>query len=260
MSRRSDRPAREGAENRWQHRAPTPAITGHGQRHPRRDRVPGNVRLTVWLDDRRSHQWSMGSRPGPYRPATGVNFAWKMAGDPHGKPILVHNGTPNSRHLYGRWIADADKKGIRLISYDRPGYGGSTAYPGHAVASGAQDVRAIAEALGYNRLGICASEATVVTATAVSGSSSERDGLAAGDQGWWDDGVSQVISWGFDLHDIRVPVKIWPGCQDRFVPVQHGQWLAASVPGAEADISDHDGHLTLIGRIGDIHDWLLQYF
>jgi pimeloyl-ACP methyl ester carboxylesterase len=77
-----------------------------------------------------------------------------MAGDPHGKPILVHNGTPNSRHLYGRWIADADKKGIRLISYDRPGYGGSTAYPGHAVASGAQDVRAIAEALGYDRLGI----------------------------------------------------------------------------------------------------------
>jgi pimeloyl-ACP methyl ester carboxylesterase len=57
-----------------------------------------------------------------------------------------------------------------------------------------------------------------------------------------------------------VPVKIWHGCQDRFVPVQHGQWLAASVPGAEADISDHDGHLTLIGRIGEIHDWLLQYF
>jgi hypothetical protein len=31
-------------------------------------------------------------------------------------------------------------------------------------------------------------------------------------------------------------------------------------PGAEADISDRDGHLTMIGRIGEIHDWLLQYF
>jgi pimeloyl-ACP methyl ester carboxylesterase len=89
--------------------------------------------------------------------------------------------------------------------------------------------------------------------------SSERDGLAAGDQGWRDDGVSHVTSWGFDLRDIRVPVKIWHGRQDRFVPVQHGQWLAASVPGAEADISDHDNHLSLIGRIGEIHDWLLQY-
>jgi pimeloyl-ACP methyl ester carboxylesterase len=63
-------------------------------------------------------------------------------------------GSPNSRHLYGEWIADAEKKGIRLISYDRPGYGGSTAHLGHTVASGAQDVRAIAEALGHDRLGI----------------------------------------------------------------------------------------------------------
>jgi hypothetical protein len=45
----------------------------------------------------------------------------------------------------------------------------------------------------------------------------------------------------------------------RFVPVQQRQWLAASIPGAEADSSDRDGHLTLIGRIGEIHDWLLQY-
>jgi pimeloyl-ACP methyl ester carboxylesterase len=68
--------------------------------------------------------------------------------------MAVHNGSPNSRHLYGGWIADAEKKGIRLISYDRPGYGGSTARPGHTVASGAEDVRAIAKALGHDRLGI----------------------------------------------------------------------------------------------------------
>ena len=48
--------------------------------------------------------------------------------------------------------------------------------------------------------------------------------------------------------------------QDRFVPVQHGQWLAATVPGAQAEISNRDGHLTMIGRVGEIHDWLLQYF
>ena len=59
-----------------------------------------------------------------------------------------------SRYLYGEWIADVEKKGIRLISYDRPGYGGSTAHPGHTVASGAADVRAIAEALGHDRLAI----------------------------------------------------------------------------------------------------------
>jgi pimeloyl-ACP methyl ester carboxylesterase len=84
--------------------------------------------------------------------------------------------------------------------------------------------------------------------------------LSAGDQGWWDDEAAAMTDWGFDLRDIRVPVKIWHGREDRFVPVQHGQWLAASVPGAEADISDRDGHLTMIGRIGEIHDWLLEHF
>ena len=42
--------------------------------------------------------------------------------------------------------------------------------------------------------------------------------LAAGDQGWWDDGAAHLTSWGFDLRDIRVPVKIWHGREDRFVP------------------------------------------
>ena len=46
-----------------------------------------------------------------------------------------------SRRLYGGWIADAEKKGIRLIGIDRPGYGGSTAQPGYTVASHAEDVR-----------------------------------------------------------------------------------------------------------------------
>jgi pimeloyl-ACP methyl ester carboxylesterase len=67
--------------------------------------------------------------------------------------------------------------------------------------------------------------------------------LSPGDQGWWDDGAAKMTSWGFDLRDIRVPVKVWHGRQDRFVPVQHGQLLAASIPDAEADISDRDGHL-----------------
>jgi pimeloyl-ACP methyl ester carboxylesterase len=89
---------------------------------------------------------------------------------------------------------------------------------------------------------------------------SARDGLAQGGQGWRDDGASHLTHWGFDLEDIRVPVKIWHGRQDRMVPVRHGEWLAANVPGAEAEISDDDGHLTVIGRIGEIHDWPLQHF
>jgi pimeloyl-ACP methyl ester carboxylesterase len=71
-----------------------------------------------------------------------------------GRPVLVHGGTPNSRLLYEPSVRLAERQGIRLISYDRPGYGGSDRHPGRNVASCAEDVRAIAGALGIERLAI----------------------------------------------------------------------------------------------------------
>jgi pimeloyl-ACP methyl ester carboxylesterase len=73
-------------------------------------------------------------------------------GDPDGVPVLVHHGTPGSRLLSRRWVADARARGIRLIGYDRPGYGGSDRHEGRSVADAAADVRAIADALGIDRL------------------------------------------------------------------------------------------------------------
>lgn len=75
-------------------------------------------------------------------------------GDPNGKPVLVHNGTPNSRLMYDPDVRLAERQGIRMISYDRPGYGGSTVQPGRSVADCAEDVRAIAAALGIDQLAV----------------------------------------------------------------------------------------------------------
>src|SRR5271156_949286 len=61
-------------------------------------------------------------------------------------------GTPNSRHLYAKNAADAADRGLRLIGYDRPGYGGSSPHPGRTVADCADDVRAICAELGIDRL------------------------------------------------------------------------------------------------------------
>jgi pimeloyl-ACP methyl ester carboxylesterase len=54
----------------------------------------------------------------------------------------------------------------------------------------------------------------------------EQDGLARGDQGWWDDGAAHLSAWGFEPGSVRVPVKVWHGRHDRFLPFQHGQWFA----------------------------------
>ena len=86
------------------------------------------------------------------RTPDGRVLAVQESGDPAGSPVLVHNGTPMSRHLYGPNAADAAEQGLRLISYDRPGYGGSTPQPGRAVADCAADVRAICAALEIGKL------------------------------------------------------------------------------------------------------------
>ena len=75
-------------------------------------------------------------------------------GVPEGRPVLVHGGSPNSRLLFDHTVELAERQGIRLISYDRPGYGGSSRHAGRTVADCAADVRTIATALGIDRLAV----------------------------------------------------------------------------------------------------------
>ncbi len=56
-----------------------------------------------------------------------------------------------------------------------------------------------------------------------------------------------------------MPVQVWHGRQDQFVPFQHGVWLAAHVPGAEAHLEDAEGHLSLLNRVPEIHRWLVGH-
>jgi pimeloyl-ACP methyl ester carboxylesterase len=87
-----------------------------------------------------------------------------------------------------------------------------------------------------------------------------KDGLAPGDQGWWDDGVAHLAPWGFTFDAIQVPVQVWHGAHDKFVPFQHGQWLSEHIPGVDAHLTDTDGHLTLlVDRVPEVHAWLLQH-
>jgi pimeloyl-ACP methyl ester carboxylesterase len=82
----------------------------------------------------------------------GRKLAVSEGGDADGVPVLVHYGTPNSRLQYGPDVDAATEHGVRMITYDRPGYGASTAQPGRTVGDCAADVRAICAALGIDRL------------------------------------------------------------------------------------------------------------
>jgi pimeloyl-ACP methyl ester carboxylesterase len=277
-------------------------------------------------------------------------LAVEEAGDPDGLPLLVHNGTPNSRHLYPPVVADATARGLRIIGYDRPGYGGSSPQPNRVAADCAADVRTICAALGIERLvtwgvsgggphvlataallpdlvaaaaslaslapydadgldwfegmgqdnvddltlaltdekaalaqckeqraGVMAASAETLAATMPSlltptdaavftGELAEyldwsgRDGLGASAEGLFEDGMVFVNPWGFDPAAISVPLLVMHGREDLFVPFGHGQWLAAHIPGAQARLLDHDGHLTLLqNRASEIHAWLAAH-
>jgi pimeloyl-ACP methyl ester carboxylesterase len=278
--------------------------------------------------------------------ADGRTLAVQELGDPNGLAVFVHHGTPGSGLLYERWATP----GIRLISYDRPGYGESTRNHGRTVGSAATDVDTIADAFGLERFaswGIsgggphalaCAALCDRLTACAtlagvgpwdaegldwLEGMGDEnirefdlvlageealtpaverdrsgllqttpetlRNGfetlLGAADRaaltgqlanflhaqlsrgvkesgiGWVDDDLAFVHEpWGFDVTEMTKPVLVVQGFDDRFVPKQHGEWLAANVAGAEARLEPAEGHLTLMETyVPTVHEWLLAH-
>jgi pimeloyl-ACP methyl ester carboxylesterase len=82
----------------------------------------------------------------------GRALAYAEMGDRDGTPVFVLHGTPGSR-LSGRHpdpsrVADA---GLRVITYDRPGYGRSTRHRCRTVVDCVGDVAAIADELGIER-------------------------------------------------------------------------------------------------------------
>jgi pimeloyl-ACP methyl ester carboxylesterase len=272
------------------------------------------------------------------------------AGDPVGFPVIAHHGTPAAGLPYEPHAELAYEQGIRLIGYDRPGYGGSTRAKNRRVEDCVADVTEIADALRLDRFatwgisgggphalacaalcddrlaataslaavapfgadgldwlegmgednhvefaktlegeealrGFCEPAAEEMLAArpeeltrvldsllgaqdkaVLTGRFAEyhlecdRHGLASGVDGWIDDDFAFVEPWGFEVGDISRPVLLLHGEDDRFVPVSHGHWLAARIPGVEARIDPADGHLTLFERrMREVNAWLLSH-
>jgi pimeloyl-ACP methyl ester carboxylesterase len=85
-------------------------------------------------------------------------------------------------------------------------------------------------------------------------------GLSHGVDGWVDDDLAFTRDWGFEPAELGRPVLVVQGRQDLMVPRDHGTWLAARIPGAEAWFSDDEGHLTLFQppSVRRINEWLLE--
>jgi pimeloyl-ACP methyl ester carboxylesterase len=278
----------------------------------------------------------------------GRKLAVEVAGPEEGDVVLFHTGTPSAGSLFAPLIEAGAERGLRHVSYARPGYSGSDRDAGRTVGACAADVAAIADALeverfyttgqsggGPHSLACAALLGDRVYAAAVTASiapldaegldwtdgmgqenldefaamqagdaelqaylegeaqvfrsltpegvldglgdlvsdadravltgayaeyvaASMRESLRTGIWGWFDDDKAALFDWGFDLGPIDVPVTVWHGQDDRFVPFAHGQWLAGHVSGASARLLSGEGHLSLLlGSYGEVLDTLI---
>jgi pimeloyl-ACP methyl ester carboxylesterase len=249
------------------------------------------------------------------------------------RPVFWHHGSPNTGTPPEPLFAAAAERGIRWVSHDRPGYGGSTSQPGRDTASVAADVASIADALGIaafavmghsgggpHALACSALLADRVLATVAMSAPAPYDaagldwsaGMAAGQEaeirattggrtalqqylashefdmdtftpadqaaltgdwawlarvaglamagnpeGYLDDALAGVAPWGFTTGQVRPPVLLVHGEQDRMVPSAHSRWLAGHCPQAELWLRPDDGHVSVLGSSAVAAlDWL----
>ena len=84
----------------------------------------------------------------------GRTLAYLEVGDPDGPLVLHNHGGPSSR-LEARLFADAAvKHGLRFVGVDRPGIGRSSPQKERSYAGWADDLVAIADALGRREFGV----------------------------------------------------------------------------------------------------------
>lgn len=74
-----------------------------------------------------------------------------VSGPEDGVPLVFHHGSPGSVRKYRGIQRAAHERGLRLVTFSRPGYGDSTRQPGRRVVDAAADVAAVLAHLGAPR-------------------------------------------------------------------------------------------------------------
>lgn len=267
-------------------------------------------------------------------------------GPSDGFPVFLMHGTPGSRNGPRPRTTVLHWLGVKLIGYDRPGYGDSTRQPGRAVCDAADDVRAIADNLELDTFAIvgrsgggphamaCAEAmpdrvtklaVLVSLAPAVADDldwyegmndlnraeygnidrddtgalnalikqsrriredpevlldslgpqlttadrrvvedadmrrlllDTYREALKHNEHGWLDDVLAFRRSWGFDPADIKVPMLLWHGAEDRFSPINHMRWLAERIPQAKSWIQHGAAHFSAMEVLPSVLSWV----
>lgn len=269
--------------------------------------------------------------------AGGTVVRVRDGGDPEGEPVIHFHGTPGSR-LELAWADEiASDAGVRLIAFDRPGYGGTKEGP-FSLASVAAMAVEIADRLGLSRFRTtgwsgggpfalataAAAGDRVLSVGVISGAgpfqlipgaledlsegdreavrllpgdpagaaakfvegfrlsdalaspeqmyeafepllsdtdrqlwsahadamhADMREALAQGSIGCGWDNVAWIGEWDFDLAEVRCPVLLWYGSEDRMAKPAHPRWLSENIPTSRLTTYEGEGHLLALAHL-----------
>lgn len=84
----------------------------------------------------------------------GRTIAYVERGPEDGLPVILSHGTPGSRLARHPDAGIYERHRVRVVAYDRPGYGLSDPQPGRAVVDAAADIAALADELGFDRFAV----------------------------------------------------------------------------------------------------------
>ncbi len=91
------------------------------------------------------------TEPRQIRTPDGRSLDLYVAGPEGGETLLFYNGTPSAGLLSPGVVKAASERGMRVVSWTRPGYGGSTRQPGRKVADVVPDTVTVLDQLGVER-------------------------------------------------------------------------------------------------------------
>lgn len=94
---------------------------------------------------------SGGAAPRRVATADGRHLDVRVAGPDGGPAVLFHVGTPSAGFLFEPLVELGAERGLRHVTYSRPGYGRSDRAEGRTVADCAGDVAAVMDTLGIER-------------------------------------------------------------------------------------------------------------
>jgi len=75
-----------------------------------------------------------------------------------------------------------------------------------------------------------------------------HEALRLNSDGWVDDDLAFVApSWGFELSEVKVPVFLYHGSEDKMSPYAHGEWLAKHLPPDKVvkHLVQGEGHISI---------------